>query len=249
MKYKAIFLDIDGTTVEHGRDSVPTEEVVRAISRAKNHVSICFATGRPLAVALPILSALAPNGPCVLVNGVQIYDPNTQKIVKEYTLDSSLVNKAQKFVDAYDAQLYIHDGNEEILWDRKTYPEKILSLYVPEISHHDADRLMNDFNSLPGVTTHKTVAWNRNFMAVDLVHAEATKLHGIVEICRLLGLRSEEIIGVGDGYNDFPLLMACGLKIAMGNAVDELKEIADFIAPTVGQNGVATIIEKLILTA
>lgn len=41
--------------------------------------------------------------------------------------------------------------------------------------------------------------------------------------------------------------MACGLKVAMGNAVKELKEIADFIAPTVEQDGLATVIEKFIL--
>ena len=52
---------------------------------------------------------------------------------------------------------------------------------------------------------------------------------------------------MGDGYNDFPLLMACGLKIAMGNAVPELKAIADFIAPSVEEDGVATVIEKFIL--
>ena len=52
---------------------------------------------------------------------------------------------------------------------------------------------------------------------------------------------------MGDGYNDFPLLMASGLKIAMGNAVPELKEIADFVAPTVEEDGVAVIIEKFIL--
>ena len=41
--------------------------------------------------------------------------------------------------------------------------------------------------------------------------------------------------------------MACGLKIAMGNAVPELKAIADFIAPTVEEDGVATVIEKFVL--
>ena len=56
-----------------------------------------------------------------------------------------------------------------------------------------------------------------------------------------------EIIGVGDGYNDFPLLMACGLKVAMGNATEDLKEIADYIAPTVDEDGVADVIEKFVL--
>ncbi len=56
-----------------------------------------------------------------------------------------------------------------------------------------------------------------------------------------------EIIGVGDSYNDFPLLMACGLKVAMGNAAPELKEIADYIAPTVEEDGVVDVIKRFVL--
>ena len=84
-------------------------------------------------------------------------------------------------------------------------------------------------------------------MSLDIASSSASKLHGIMEVAKILNIRTEEIIGVGDGYNDFPLLMACGLKIAMGNAVPELKAIADFIAPTVQDDGVATIIEKFVL--
>ena len=49
---------------------------------------------------------------------------------------------------------------------------------------------------------------------------------------------------MGDGYNDFSLLMACGLKVAMGNAVEELKSIADYIAPTVENDGLSNVIAK-----
>ena len=55
------------------------------------------------------------------------------------------------------------------------------------------------------------------------------------------------MIGVGDGYNDFPLLMACGLKVAMGNAVPELKAIADYIAPTVADDGIVDVIKTFVL--
>lgn len=44
-----------------------------------------------------------------------------------------------------------------------------------------------------------------------------------------------------------PLLMACGLRVAMGNAVEDLKAIADYIAPPVENDGVADVIEKFIL--
>jgi len=62
-----------------------------------------------------------------------------------------------------------------------------------------------------------------------------------------LKISREEIIGIGDHYNDFPLLMACGLKVAMGNAVDDLKAIADYIAPSVEKDGVADVIDRFVL--
>ena len=52
------------------------------------------------------------------------------------------------------------------------------------------------------------------------------------------------MVGVGDSYNDFPLLMACGLKAAMGNSVKEILDIADYVAPSVDDDGLANVIEK-----
>jgi hydroxymethylpyrimidine pyrophosphatase-like HAD family hydrolase len=63
----------------------------------------------------------------------------------------------------------------------------------------------------------------------------------------MLGVKYEEIIGVGDSYNDYSLLMASGLKVAMGNAVKELKDVADYIAPSVDEDGLAEVIERYII--
>jgi len=86
-----------------------------------------------------------------------------------------------------------------------------------------------------------------NKYSFNITHIQATKLHGIEVIQKFMDLKRDEIIGCGDGYNDFPLLMASGLKVAMGNAIDELKEIADYVAPSVEEDGVADVIEKFIL--
>jgi hydroxymethylpyrimidine pyrophosphatase-like HAD family hydrolase len=61
---------------------------------------------------------------------------------------------------------------------------------------------------------------------------------------KIMKLKPEEVVGVGDGYNDYPLLTACGVKVAMGDAPDELKEIADFIVPPQSEHGVLQVIEK-----
>ena len=87
---------------------------------------------------------------------------------------------------------------------------------------------------------------DKNLVDCYFSHAEATKQHAVLKYAELMGIKTEEIIGIGDGYNDFALLMACGLKVAMGNAVADVKAIADYIAPSVDDDGIADIIEKFI---
>ena len=90
-------------------------------------------------------------------------------------------------------------------------------------------------------------SWTPGKIDVIVSHPKSTKQHGIFEVAKILNIETHDIIGVGDGYNDFPLLMACGLKVAMGNAVEDLKAIADYIAPSVEDDGVADVIEKFVI--
>ena len=75
----------------------------------------------------------------------------------------------------------------------------------------------------------------------------ANKATAVRELARMLGTKPEMMIAVGDSYNDLVLLEACGLRIAMGNAPDELKSIAHHIAPTVDEDGLAAAIEEFVL--
>lgn len=249
MKYKALILDLDGTTIPNIIEALPSEKVTQAIHKAKNKIHISVATGRPLFIAEKILSHLDLSGPCILNNGTQLYDPTTKTMIKETAHDKEAVTKIIDIFQKYNVKFGIFDGNDDTDFDKNTIPEKILSIYAPDVAPDKVDEIVSELNKIPHVIGQKIKSWNDGFISIDVTHIDATKLHGIVEIKKLLHLKQEEIIGVGDSYNDFPLLMACGLKIAMGNAVPELKAIADFIAPSVEEDGVATVIEKFILNS
>ena len=165
----------------------------------------------------------------------------------EIPVDSTTVPRVYEVTQRFGIDLHIFTGSSEFKYTGNGVPDKVLSLYVPEVTPERADEVVDELSKLSEIAVHKMSAWDEKFMAIDVVNPSASKLHGIVELQRLLNITKEEIIGVGDGYNDFPLLMASGLKIAMRNAVDELKEIADFIAPSVDDDGVAVVIEKIIL--
>lgn len=248
MKYKALFLDLDGTTVhsEIHDSALPSARVTAAISRIKSDLFVCIATGRPLYQCESIFEHLKPSGLCILNNGVQIYDPKIKQIVAETPINTSLVPKITAIAKKHNvSHVDIFDGFKDSVYMHNSLPEKILSVYIPKLSEKKADAIIDDLHQFSELATHKMT--HRKKFYIEVSNSEASKLHGIVEVCKRLSLDRAEIIGVGDSYNDFPLLMACGLKFAMGNATQELKEIADFVAPRVDQDGVAVIIEKFIL--
>ena len=63
----------------------------------------------------------------------------------------------------------------------------------------------------------------------------------------MVGLGRENVIACGDGYNDISMVEYAGLGVAMANAQDELKEVADYVTFSNDEDGVAHIIEKYIL--
>ena len=75
MKYKALIVDLDGTTILQGSDLPSSDRVTQAIARLKDKVYVCVATARPLSMARVAMEHLDLTGPCVLLGGAQIYDP------------------------------------------------------------------------------------------------------------------------------------------------------------------------------
>ncbi len=247
MKYKALFLDVDGTLVSRGLKDLPSLKVTNAINKVLNKVHVCLATGRILPQITDIVNHLKLSGLCVISNGIQIYDPKVDKIIKETKLDKQSLPQIYATMKKLGLVVRQFNGVGDALFDGNFDRDDIYSLWADQLSDDRIGTIVKELSKIPKISVHRMASFHKDFLAVEVSHSEASKLHGIVEVSKLLGIHPHEMIGVGDGYNDFPLLMACGLKIAMGNAVPELKAIADFIAPSVEEDGVATVIEKFIL--
>ena len=85
-----------------------------------------------------------------------------------------------------------------------------------------------------------------NNYGLDITSEKATKHTAVLEYEKLLNIPRNQIVAIGDGHNDYPLFTACGYNIAMENAPKELKEIADFIAPTVENSGTQVALQHVI---
>lgn len=247
MKYKALFLDLDGTTIPNKEDGMPSERVREAIHKAKGRVFVCIATSRPLFIANHIIDHLDIRGLCSVNDSTQIYDPVKKKFLRTIYIDNIWIPKIMRIAKRLNVKLVMNNGRSEWIAQDGYKNAKVCSLYIPTVTADVAENIIDELKIIPDIAVHKILSWTKGEISISISHATATKLHAVVRIAELLRVKAEEMIGVGDGYNDYPLLSACGLKIAMGNAASELKAIADFIAPSVDEDGVATIIEKFIL--
>lgn len=250
-KYQALMLDVDGTTIENRSDAMPSEKVKDAIRKANRIIKVGLATSRPFWHVKHIIEDLEINAPCIIIGGAQIYDPRVNKIIWEKFIETAAVKEIFKVAKKFKVAI-ADDGDGKYINNRKINIEDYknkgpLQFWTPALDSKLAEEFAGELSKIPTITALRVPSWETRKNDVVISHSLATKQHGIIEVAKLLGISTKDIIGVGDGYNDFPLLMACGLKIAMGNASDELKKIADFVAPGVEEDGVATVIEKFVL--
>ncbi|MBI4079560.1 MAG: HAD-IIB family hydrolase [Candidatus Levybacteria bacterium] len=247
-KYKALIVDVDGTLIPYTRNAVPSPKVTEAINRASKILHTGIATSRCYYASQHIIKHLNLSGPSILNGGAQIVDLSTLEHYYQQSLEQTDIFYISKVLKDYRLPFILCDGvNADILFDGKNFPEKTFFIYSQGLENTLAQKLVKTISHRPTISTFTTKSEILGKTDFLVTHARATKQHGIEEAAKALGISTKEIIAVGDGYNDFPLLMACGLKVAMGNAVYDLKAIADYIAPTVEEDGVADVIEKFIL--
>ncbi len=79
---------------------------------------------------------------------------------------------------------------------------------------------------------------------LEVTAGTATKGNALLHLGGLLGIKQEEIMACGDSENDLEMLKAVGVGVAMGNAVPEILEAADYVTLTNREDGVAAAIEK-----
>ncbi len=246
-KYKAILIDVDGTLVVNKKDGVPTNKVSKALERANEKIHVGIATSRCFSAVEYLLPYINLSGPSILNGGGQIIDMQTKKAYYECPILYDDVISITDELKKRNISICVCIGENACTIPTKEIEKKPFMIFSQGLDDALANELIEIFSNNPRLSTHKTKSWTEGKSDILITHVKATKQHGVIEIAKALDITPQEIIGVGDGYNDFPLLMTCGLKVAMGNAIVDLKEIADYVAPSVEDDGVADVIEKFIL--
>lgn len=261
-KFKALIADFDGTLVDSSLKISPiVEDSIKSLMTRGFLFSI--ATARPFqGIIEEVCRQLSLKSPVIVRAGSEIFDP-IQKIsiwakyipesearhLIEYCLkikqSISLERDREIYVfgklpsKEYTSGLEIKDFQSLVKYDRIS---KIVLRGVKENALKEFKKtLSSTFKNL-----HIDISFNPQRKAVlDIVSGETSKKVALYEFAELVGIKPEEIVGVGDGYNDQQLLSACGYKVAMQNAPEELKKIANIIVGPAEENGIVEAIEKI----
>lgn len=246
-KYKAIVSDIDGTLTPIVSHALPTDKVTKSIQKAvKNGIVFCLATGRPYSLIKYIIDHLGPIGPCIVDNGAVIANSKDGSVLWEAILPNTDASGILKLLKPL--KLFRASCDTGLIENPQEIPNgsKVRKMSIHDIPMAKADELIDKIEKeFKDVSCAKASSYmGDKFIDVYFCNINATKQFAVFELAKILNIDHKEMIGVGDSYNDFPLLMACGLKVAMGNSIKEILDIADYVAPSVDDDGLADVIEK-----
>jgi Cof subfamily protein (haloacid dehalogenase superfamily) len=245
MQYQAIIFDLDGTAIVNGRYSMPGTEMIRAVHECREKIILCAATGRAWPEAKRVIDALGINRPCIINGGTLIVDPLKEKVLWQETIPVETARKVLEVTKRYPYKVSLAKGIEitdEVEASSLKIEGPINTIYIADVPMNDVglQKLADELSAIDGITASKALSWGiENGVDLHVTNNEATKEHAIAELCSLLNIASKNVIGVGDGYNDLHLFNAVGYKVAMGNAVDELKEVADRVIQSQEEEGLA----------
>lgn len=245
---KLVFFDIDGTLYDNEHDQIPlsTIEALKLLKQ-NDDVEIAIATGRAnfiLDRVQPIIEYFDAfvflNGLQIVYKGKEIYCHIPEKGSVQSLLQSfkarNLIHGCFNRTDEYISHL-----NDKIIDDFSS-----VNLEVPEIIDiEEVDDIMQvyffgddeDFKHIQDLHPEfRVVPWHTN--GADILPHDISKEVGIKMLSEKLGYSMEDVFAFGDASNDLEMIKAAGVGVAMGNATDELKAVADYVTDPVSENGI-----------
>ena len=269
MKYKMIVLDVDGTLLTD-------EQTISARTRAtllkvqQMGVRVVLASGRPTHGVMPLARALEldKNGGFVLsYNGAQIIHVPTGERVFERRIDPQFMAYLERGARKRGFTIFTYREDRIVTSNAQNvhvqHEAKLNGMRVEEATDWAAAvdfspckvmLVIDDEAALVGLEEH----WRRRLAGVlDVLRSEDYYLEVVAEsvdksntltvLLEKEGIDPTDVVAIGDGVRDVPMLQLAGLGVAMGNAQDSVKACADVVTLTNAEDGVAVALEKAIL--
>ncbi len=272
-EYKMIAFDMDGTLLNKKKEVTP--EIRKAMEdavAAGKHVVV--ATGRAINETneyrdiFPLLSMI------VFAGGAVVYDPKKEAVVWTKQIEKSVADEIFDITQSWgvETMYYVLSEGTGITTGKQikdmakfnlkdyqntfqnelVHVEDVLDYYKEEspglekinvflTTGEERRKRTQELRHLP-----VEIAWSEASV-IELTPDGVSKIDGLRVVSEALGVGIDEMIAVGDAQNDLNMIRGVGLGVAMDNAIDEVKDAADYVTSDNEHNGCAEVIYKFLL--
>lgn len=273
MRYRFIAMDMDGTLLNSQKEITPyTKDVLKRAADAGVILAVC--TGRLFASANYYADLIGTDVPVIASNGAYIKDRKTDKVIYEKTLGYDNIRGITELIKHYGFSPNYYTTHHVIAesitssitnyskWNEfmpeekrvlvnvvkgidnilECYGDKIIKIFVNADNLQELEELRNTIKERFDVTV--VSSWDNN---IEIMAPGVSKGNSVKILSRSYGIDESQVICFGDNENDISMIEFAKLGIAMGNATDAIKDVADYITDTNDNDGVAKAIEKFVL--
>jgi len=268
-KYKLIAVDLDGTLVRSDQ-SISPRTINTLVKVQQQGVKVAVASGRPTFGTAHVADTLRLEdfgGYVMSYNGGEIYDWGTKSRLHAQTLDKDIIPYIYKCAKEHDLPIMTYIDKEvvsevendeyisySVMRNRMTFRKVDDFVATAQGAGIVKCIIVGDPTLLPALETEmqkrlkgKAGVFRSEPFFLEIVPEGIDKARGLSILLDKIGVRREELIAFGDGYNDIPMIQFAGMGVAMENAAEEIKNAADFVTRSNNDDGIVYALEKFIL--
>jgi len=244
---KAAFFDVDGTLLSYKTRKV-SDSARRAIAKLQERGILCIvATGRHMIQMSKLPVADIPFDAFVMLNGQLILDKE-QNVLFGVPIEGKAKDfLVEKFNDRTYPAIIIEEKDMylNVVTDHVEDVHRFIAIAWPEQSDYKGGNIYQvcaylrpEEEYLVDPIKEDCVMTSWHFGGKDIIAGGGGKMAGIKRYLEHTGIAREEIIAFGDAENDLDMIRFAGIGVAMGNATDDVKAVADFVTADIDDDGI-----------
>lgn len=256
---KLISVDMDGTFLNDDKEMSPEFDKVFKALKEKN-VKFCAASGRQLASLKTVFDKykdqmlfVAENGAVMEIDGQPIVNATLTREISDKFLARLKELDDMRILYCTSDYSYIDRTDDESMENARIYLPKFeivkdlahIEELPVKISAHSKNGYYNDFKLLVEEFSDEASICTSGFDWLDIVPKGTNKGTAIAKMQAMLGISPKETMAFGDQMNDFEMINQAYHSYAMDNAIDKIKQIARYTAPSNNEFGVVSTLKEV----
>lgn len=268
MKFKLLVLDLDGTLTNAKKEITPRNREV-LIRAQEQGIRLVLASGRPTYGIAPLADELQMDrfgGYILAYNGGEIIDWKSHETIYHNVLPDAVIpylyTSAKQnglAILSYNDENIVTESPEDVYVEKEAFLNKMpvrattdflgdLRLPVPKCLIVGNPSCLVTVESEIALHLQGQISVYRSEpYFLELVPLGIDKAQSLAILLEKLNLNREEMVAIGDGYNDLSMIKFAGMGVAMANAQEPVKKAADYITLSNEEDGVAAYVEQFLL--